>query len=195
MHEESIAPKLMSPKVRLSLCNLSNEKHLKQISLLRQLYEDSFPHNERRAWNELEQLIRYEAAYRFFFLEHSELGIVGFVTLWHFNTFYYGEHFAILPQLRNQHLGEQALGCIKEYIRSESLYFEVEPDILSQIARRRIGYYERNGFRIVKSDYLQPPYHPDEQGVPMYIMSSEQRDSQYIDRICKTIVERVYPVF
>ena len=42
--------------------------------------------------------------------------------------------------------------CIRDrkYIGREPLYFEVEPETLSEIAGRRINYYERNGFHVVK---------------------------------------------
>ena len=120
---------------------------------------------------------------------------MGFVTLWHFDDFYYGEHFAILPQLRNHRLGEQTLQTVKEYIGRAPLYFEVEPETLSEIAGRRINYYERNGFQVVKRDYLQPPYHREEQGVPLYIMSSELGERDFIERVCQTLVDRVYPHF
>ena len=181
--------------VRMTRCDLCNETHQSHLPTLRQLYEEAFPRSERRPWSDLEQLIGEQGAYHFFLLEHPELGVVGFVTLWHFDDFYYGEHFAILPQLRNHRLGEQTLHTVKKYIGREPLYFEVEPETLSEIAGRRINYYERNGFQVVKRDYLQPPYHHDEQGVPLYIMSSEQGERDFIERVCKTLVDRVYPHF
>ena len=79
--------------------------------------------------------------------------------------------------------------------KRQPIYFEVEPETLSEIAGRRINYYERNGFQVVKRDYLQPPYHREEQGVPLYIMSSELGEKDFIERVCQTLVDRVYPHF
>lgn len=194
MRASSSATPLVS-LVRMTRCDLCDETHQSHLPVLRQLYEEAFPLSERRPWSDLEQLIGEQGAYHFFLLEHPELGVVGFVTLWHFDDFYYGEHFAILPQLRNHRLGEQTLHTVKEYIGREPLYFEVEPETLSEIAGRRINYYERNGFHIVKRDYLQPPYHHDESGVPLYIMSSELGERDFIERVCQTLVEQVYPHF
>ena len=104
----------------MTRCDLCNEMHQSHLPTLRQLYEEAFPLSERRPWSDLEQLIGEQGAYHFFLLEHPKLGVVGFVTLWHFDDFYYGEHFAILPHLRNHRLGEQTLQTIQKYIVLDS---------------------------------------------------------------------------
>lgn len=179
----------------MTLCDLSQETHVRHLPILRRLYEEAFPLNERRPWSDLEQLIEERGAYHFFLLEHPELDVVGFITLWHFSDFYYGEHFAILPELRNHRLGEQTLSSLRNYIGELPLYFEVEPEEVSSMAERRIRYYERNGFQIVKRDYTQPPYHIDDKSVPMYVMSSELGERDFIEYVCQTLFDRVYPHF
>ena len=50
------------------------------------------------------------------------------------------------------------------------ILLEAEPP-LTEIARRRIGFYERAGFEIIDADYIQPPYEETGRGVPLYLMA------------------------
>ena len=41
---------------------------------------------------------------------------------------------------------------------------------VEEMAKRRICFYERQGFTLWKNDYYQPPYKPGDDFLPMYLM-------------------------
>ena len=41
---------------------------------------------------------------------------------------------------------------------------------VEEMAKRRIGFYQRQGFVLWKKDYRQPPYKPGDHFLPMYLM-------------------------
>lgn len=93
---------------------------------------------------------------------------VGFITWWDFAGFRYVEHFALLTSERNAGYGRRVL----ELLARESplpLVLEAEaPD--TEIARRRIGFYERAGFAVWDREYRQPPYRPGDGFLPMWLL-------------------------
>ena len=93
---------------------------------------------------------------------------VGFITYWDFNDFYYVEHFAIDPTLRNGGYGKKTLDYLcKELDRP--IVLEVEMPV-EEMAKRRINFYQRQGFVLWDKEYKQPPYKPGDDFLPMYLM-------------------------
>lgn len=93
----------------------------------------------------------------------------GFISIWDFPEFRYAEHFAILPSMRNRCLGSRVLEYL-DRMSDKPIVLEVEEPV-DEITRRRVGFYERNGFRLMDGDYLQPPYKPGSASLPMRIMT------------------------
>lgn len=93
----------------------------------------------------------------------------GFLTCWQFKEGLYLEHFAVDPSQRGTGLGSKIL---KEFLEKAQgpVFFEVElPQ--TEMARRRIGFYERLGCVLNDYPYLQPPYRTEEGPIPMLMMS------------------------
>lgn len=175
-------------------CLHDSPKHRETLESLRSLYEESFPVEERREWSSVVERVEREPRYHFFFLQHQELGVVGFITLWRMSQCYYGEHFAIDPRYRNHHFGTHTLRALESRMGSTPLIIEVEPSTLSAMAERRIEFYHRNSFSIVKKDYLQPPYHEGDGYTPLYLMARGDLSSLGIEGACREIYRRVYGV-
>lgn len=131
------------------------------------LYIKAFPPAERR--DEKHQRILTDTEDRLHFCAISlEDETVGFLTYWNLGSFLYIEHFAIDPAMRGLHIGSEVLHHLHENI-SLPLILEVErPD--TDIARRRIAFYERCGYILWKSHYLQPPYQKGQNPLPLYLM-------------------------
>lgn len=102
----------------------------------------------------------------------SDNKCVGYVCYWEFEEFLFVEHFAILKEMRNQGVGT---GFFREFLNdiSKLVLLEVERpnDIIS---KRRICFYEEIGFYVNQYDYQQPSYHPDTEGIPMFICSYDR---------------------
>ena len=70
--------------------------------------------------------------------------IKAFITVWKFEDFAFIEHFAVNPFYRNQGLGSLILHEILNLLQCQ-ICLEVELP-KTDFAKRRIGFYERNGF-------------------------------------------------
>lgn len=154
------------------------------------LYEEAFPKEERREVSQLSELLQQEPAMYFNAIE-SEGELAGLFVYWNFGDFYYLEHLAVFADMRNRKIGQQLLDWVRIHLQGDRL-LEVEP-AGKEMAERRIKYYERNGYRIVKKDYLQPPYDGKRKDLPLWIMAnSSYEDPALLDRHIQVIRKRVY---
>ena len=136
-------------KIRIS----SKNKFINDVIAL---YETAFPQNERRETDELIRLIDNCPEFHFNVFADGEQ-FIGFFSTWEWPDFRYGEHFAVCPSHRGGGIGTQILKSIAD-ADNRPMIIEVEPPF-DDIARRRIEFYRRNGFRLWDSiHYVQPPY-------------------------------------
>lgn len=117
---------------------------------------------------------------------------IGLLTFWDFDTFLYIEHFAISSEKRNKGYGHQALATLKA-IRKGMIVLEVEEPI-DDITRRRVGFYQRQGFILQNYPYEQPPYRDGDEWFPMKIMSFQAEDftEDTFLKVKSTIYQEVY---
>lgn len=155
--------------------NTTEELQLKRISnptdadyaYVKKILIDSFPSEEYRDLNDW-------AAYtqnRPEFCNHVILDgttRIGLLSYWNFETFYYVEHFAIDSQYRNYKYGSRVLALILETL-DKAIVLEVEKPV-TELAQRRISFYERNEFVLSEYEYQQPPYRKGEEWLPMCLM-------------------------
>ena len=93
----------------------------------------------------------------------------GFLAVWEFESFTYIEHFAVDPVLRNSGTGSAMLQeLVRKYQKQICLEVELPED---ELTRRRIGFYERNGFVFNEYPYIQPPISKGKSPVPLRIMT------------------------
>ncbi|MEG0992210.1 MAG: GNAT family N-acetyltransferase [Bacteroidales bacterium] len=151
------------------------------------LYEASFPEEERRELSQLKKLID-SAGQMFLNAVFFEDQIAGLFIYWKMDGFYYLEHLAVQPELRNQKLGARILAWADQNLQGLRL-LEVEPDT-TEMAARRIGYYKRNGYDILTKDYVQPSYRTDEDACELWIMGNT--DSADLDNYICQIKEHAY---
>ena len=152
------------------------------------LYEAAFPADERRAtavWIDMD----HKEFCRYAVLRNEQFA--GFVTVWNFERFVYVEHFAILPELRGLGIGAEVLKQLREYYKLP-LVLEVEmPE--DELARRRVGFYERCGLTLCERDYLQPPYDTQSDWLPMRLMTSDMTmTEEQFASVCDCLYRAVY---
>ena len=83
--------------------------------------------------------------------------------------FYYIEHFAIDPSLRNGGYGKRVLEMIKKQLKGPIVLEVEEPN--DEMSTRRIHFYKRLEFTLHKKPYIQPPYRKGDSGLPMLLMT------------------------
>ena len=162
------------------------------LSFIKPLYEHSFPLHERREWEQLLQSLREPSVELLVIQQHEEL--IGFAILWKLDGWHYLEHFAIDPKQRSKKYGSKVMELLKKHC-VKGLILEVEPPI-EEMAKRRIGFYERLGFIICPFEYQQPPYRKGEDWHPMLLMSVPEITSESaFEHIATTIHTEVYTRF
>lgn len=126
------------------------------------IMQASFPDDEYRPYDEQLALFQ-EPEYRIYYMP------AGFLAVWEFKSFTYIEHFAVDPALRNSGIGSAMLQeLVKKYQKPICLEVELPED---ELTRRRIGFYERNGFVFNDYLYIQPPISKGKSPVPLRIMT------------------------
>ena len=122
-----------------------------------ELIEKSFPTDEYRQKSGQRALFSLPE-YEVWGIKNAEneLQTDAFISLWRFEDFTYGEHFAVRRELRGQGTGTKILA---EILQNEHQRFclEVEPPE-TETAKRRIAFYERNGFKLNDFEHFAPAY-------------------------------------
>lgn len=139
---------------------------IKEFDRVFSIMEQSFPLEEYRAYEDQKRLLE-DRAYSIYVARENRK-ILGFAAVWQLEEWLFLEHLAVDPQSRNQGIGAKLLG----FLAQSRCCLEVElPE--TDIARRRIGFYERNGFFLNDDPYLQPSLGEGRSPVPLRIMTTQ----------------------
>jgi len=112
------------------------------------------------------------------------------LTYWDFPECIYVEHLAVDASVRRQGYGGRMLQALKE--EGRPIVLEVEL-LETDIARRRIAFYERNGFRLWTSrNYQQPPYRQGDSPIAMRLMAWGNLPESRFEEVVRRIYREVY---
>ncbi|MCI5751007.1 MAG: GNAT family N-acetyltransferase [Oscillospiraceae bacterium] len=139
------------------------------------LMEKSFPTDERRPYSKQKALLD-DPLYSIYGVKSDSGDITAFITVWQFESFAYVEHFAVDPDCRGSGIGSAVL---KEIVSELSCLVCLEVELPeTDMAKRRIAFYERNGFVTNDYPYIQPPYSEEQSPLPLIIMTSGRTVSE-----------------
>lgn len=156
------------------------------------LMKASFPKDEYRPY-EGQRALLTEDAYQIYARYGEDDVLEAFVALWDFDQYAYVEHFAVNPLCRNGGLGSRIL---KELAGSfpKPIFLEVEPPE-DEMAIRRIGFYERNGYHLNRYPYTQPAMAPGRKPIPLCIMTSQKPvTEEEFDTIKQLVYQKVFKI-
>lgn len=137
---------------------------------LQQIYEESFPANERREWNQLIDLLKNDL-FTFNGIYHQQQ-LIGLITFWDLNGFCFIEHFAIRNTEQGKGYGTQVIKLLEQ--NDNILILEVE-EPFTEIAKKRISFYARLNFSVNEASYFQPAYSIEKNSVKLLLMSYPQK--------------------
>ena len=151
--------------------------------------EESFPKDERRTYEEQRTLLDVPE-YKIYALADGER-IKAFIAIWEFEKAIFVEHLAVSSEYRNAKLGSKILQKLMS-VSDKMICLEVElPD--NELAKRRIGFYERNGFFLNDYDYIQPPMSEGRNEIPLMIMTRQRKISESeFEYIRSMLYKKVY---
>lgn len=118
----------------------------------------------------------------------------GFLGFWQLPRFAFLEHFAVVPAVRGKGMGSRALKAWMKEV-NQPIVLEVEPPV-TEMAQRRIEFYQRAGFHLNSFPYQQPPYDVHKPWVPLQVMSyPAQLDLQEFEEVVQVLYQKVYNVY
>jgi len=161
-----------------------------EVSFVENLYIESFPLSERRPVSTMLDLYKEEDSPFIIAVTIEDGQLVGFLTYWDLDTFIFAEHFAISPEFRNGGYGRKVMELFKAGV-DKPIILEVElPSTI--LSERRIGFYQRLGFRLWENiQYQQPAYYDETGTVPMKLMSFGNID---VEKDLREIKEAIYSI-
>lgn len=134
-----------------------------------ELMEQSFPTEEYRSYEGQLALLNHEG-YKIYGEIDDGGELRAFLAVWELTDYLFIEHFAVRGKDRNKGLGSVLLQEMRELYNVPHC-LEVElPE--GELSRRRIGFYERNGFYLNRFPYEQPPLGPGRNAVPLHLMTT-----------------------
>lgn len=131
-----------------------------------QLYQSSFPAEERRDDSEQQRVLKKED-YHFDLIMMDDT-FVGVMLYWETESFVFLEHFTTLPELRGKGYGKSALDLLKE--KNKIILLEIEPPI-DDITQRRYHFYKRNGFTMNPYYHIQAKYHLGDEDLELKVLT------------------------
>ena len=157
------------------------------------IMEQSFPLDEYRAYEEQKALFVNPEYEIYTWHEKEEEPIAAFAAVWEFDNMVFLEHLAVDLEYRNGGIGAKVLQALKQ-IFDKKICLEVElPE--TDLAKRRIGFYERNGFFLNSYDYIQPSLSKGRNPIPLLIMTTGRRiEKEEFVEIRDALYEKVYGV-
>lgn len=142
---------------------------LSEFDRIYELMEQSFPEDEYRTYEEQKALLQ-DPRYSVYGMYDEKEELKAFIAVWDLEEFAFVEHFAVNPAYRNSGLGAGVLQRLSGMVQ-KLICLEVEPP-KTELARRRIGFYERNHFFLNLYPYMQPSISKGRKAIPLCIMTS-----------------------
>lgn len=169
-----------------------NSEQTEYYNYVENLLINAFPAEERRDLSMQKELADNCTLFHNTLILHEQVPI-GLITYWNFINYHYIEHFAIHPSQRNGGYGQKVLNHLHEQLNTP-IILEVERPT-NELSMRRIGFYQRLGYKLWEKDYFQPPYRDGDHFFPMYLMAygSLDKDKDY-EKIKDTLYKEVYNI-
>lgn len=133
------------------------------------IMKESFPKNEYRPYEQQKALLNNNNYT--IYAKYAENGnIIAFIAVWHLRGYAFVEHFAVNSHYRNGGIGSKVITELKTVVE-QPICLEVEkPDTL--MAKRRIAFYEKQGFFYHDFYYEQPALALGQQPLVLAIMTT-----------------------
>lgn len=159
----------MNDETSIELIPITNSLEL--TNDFKQIYEEAFPSDERRDWDQITELLNDKD----FVLQSIYLRskLIGMISLWNLQKFCFIEHFAICNAERGNGYGSLLLLKLLDQIAIPVILEVEEPT--TAIAQKRIEFYERLNFSVCNAAYYQPPYSAQKNKVKMLLMSYPEK--------------------
>ena len=136
------------------------------------IYRHSFPDVEQRTLADHKAALHNQDFHCRALVENDT--VQGLLLFWDFehvgSGLRYIEHFALAPAARSGGRGSRVLRAFAQERPELLLMLEIDP-LDTDIARRRLQFYERLGYVLNEPTYWHPPYQPEHSDYPLLLLS------------------------
>lgn len=169
------------------LKKLPDQEFYKVYNLMR----ESFPRDEFRNYEGQKALLELPEYQIYIWPEPKKPEPKAFIAVWELKDFAFVEHFAVKTCCRNEGLGGRMLTEIRKLLDCP-MCLEVElPE--TELAKRRIAFYERNQFFFNEYPYEQPSIFEGCDPLPLRVMTTERKVTpEEFWKIKETLYQKVY---
>ena len=131
-----------------------------------QIYEDSFPQEEKRTLKEQLKLFNKKSFTMLCYVE-DEI-VLAILFYWQIQRYTYLEHFAVNSTQRGRSYGSKIL---QEFINNnQNIILEIEP-IVDETTQKRLDFYQRFDFKVNNHIHFQVPFRKDAQELKLIFLS------------------------
>ncbi|MCJ7934556.1 MAG: GNAT family N-acetyltransferase [Chryseobacterium sp.] len=149
-------------------------------------YISTFPVDEQRDKEQFVGLFSNPRA-KIMSVEHDAQAI-GYLILWKLSSFVFVEHFEVFEAFRSKKLGSHIVGHLLE--NYPKVILEIEPEELSEDAKRRYAFYQRNNFHLIDTAHVQPSYGEGKQSLNLWLLANYTPEG--VEEVKKEICDTVY---
>lgn len=149
-------------------------------------YCTTFPECERRSEVQFQDLFSKENVKVYSVLD--DLKTVGYIIIWELSDGVFVEHFEIFSEFRSMKYGTEIISKLfRDY---SNIILEAEPENLNEDSKRRIAFYQKNGFAVIDANYMQPSYGDGKQSLNLWLLCNWKPEN--VLRIKEEIYDTVY---
>ncbi len=170
--------------MNISVHTNSNEE-LSQLAW--QLYESSFPINERRPFR-LHIKATLDKRFCPYVYISGQMELLAIYFYWNFLDFRYLEHFAVNPNYRNQGIGSKLIQMLNA--DKKPIILEIEPPMDKQ-TKKRLNFYERNHFKHTGYGFKQLKYRQNANDLHLDLLCNKEMDRDLYEQFRKTIYQEL----
>lgn len=152
-----------------------------------QSYTSSFPEDERRSETQFRELFHHPIVK--VYSVQDQANNIGYLIIWELSGFVFVEHFEVFQPFRSKKYGSVIIGHL--FKNHPKIVLEAEPEQHDELAKRRIGFYQRNGFGVIDTQYIQPPYGAGKNPLNLWLLATWNPEN--ITKIKEEIYDVVYP--
>ncbi|MGB3749966.1 MAG: GNAT family N-acetyltransferase [Arcobacteraceae bacterium] len=141
-----------------------------------QIYEESFPQEEKRTLAEQIKLFDKKSFTMLCYIEDEK--VLAILFYWQIERYTYLEHFAVNSTLRGRSYGSKIL---QEFIdNNQNIILEIEP-IIDEATQKRLDFYERFDFRVNNHIHFQVPFRKNSEKLQLIFLSHKKvlSDGEY----------------
>lgn len=134
------------------------------------IYEYSFPQDEKRTLFEQEEILKNKNYNAFGYIKDGKLLAILF--FWSFGKYTYIEHFAVDRSIRGKSIGSKIMKLFLS--KYKNVVLEIEP-LNDEICKKRLEFYRKFNFIVNEYKHFQVPFRAASKKLQLLFLSNNKK--------------------